>query len=418
MNQALKRKHFFRNLLIFLAIMGPGIITASVDNDAGGITTYSLAGAHFGYSLLWSLIPITIMLIIIQEISARMGVVTGKGFAELIRENFGLKVTFYAMLALLIANIGNTMAEFSGVAASMEIFGVSKYISVPIGAFFVWLLILKGNYKVIERVFLGASVVYVSYIISGVMANPPWGTVLRSTVVPSFSFDPHYMVMLMGIIGTTIAPWMQFYIQSSVVEKGLKLRSYKYTVLDVSVGGLVTGIVAFFTIAACAATLFTHGIRIETAKDAALALRPFAGNYCSALFAFGLFNASLFAASILPLATAYSICEAMGWELGVNKHFREASAFYILYALIIIVGAGATLIPNFPLITTMYLSQVLNGILLPFVLIFMLMLVNNKSIMGRYTNSLAYNILSWASAAVIIALTILMLVTFVLPAIK
>jgi Mn2+/Fe2+ NRAMP family transporter len=250
------------------------------------------------------------------------------------------------------------------------------------------------------------------------MANPPWGTVLRSTVVPSFSFDPHYMVMLMGIIGTTIAPWMQFYIQSSVVEKGLKLRSYKYTVLDVSVGGFVTGIVAFFTIAACAATLFTHGIRIETAKDAALALRPFAGNYCSALFAFGLFNASLFAASILPLATAYSICEAMGWELGVNKHFREASAFYILYALIIIVGAGATLIPNFPLITTMYLSQVLNGILLPFVLIFMLMLVNNKSIMGRYTNSLAYNILSWASAAVIIALTILMLVTFVLPAIK
>jgi len=414
----LNKRHFFRNILIFFAIMGPGIITASVDNDAGGITTYSLAGAHFGYNLLWSLIPITIMLIMIQEISARMGIVTGKGFAELIRENFGLKVSFYAMLIMLIANIGNTMAEFSGVAASMEIFGISKYLSVPLGAFFVWLLVLKGNYRVIERVFLGASVIYISYIISGVMANPPWAEVLRSTVVPSFSLDIHYMVMLMGIIGTTIAPWMQFYIQSSVVEKGLKIRSYKYTQIDVAVGGFVTGIVAFFTIAACAATLFTHGIRIETAKDAALALRPFAGNYCSALFAFGLFNASLFAASILPLATAYSICEAMGWELGVNKHFREAPAFYLLYAMIIIIGAGATLIPHFPLITTMYLSQVLNGILLPFVLIFMLILVNNKNIMGRYTNSVTYNILSWMSVIIIIVLSFLMLATSISPFIK
>jgi Mn2+/Fe2+ NRAMP family transporter len=351
-----------------------------------------------------------------QEISARMGVVTGKGFAELIRENFGLKITFLAMLTLLVANIGNTMAEFSGVAASMEIFGISKYLSVPFGAFFVWLLILKGNYKVIERVFLGASIVYVSYVISGVMANPPWGTVLKATFVPSFSFDQHYLVMLIGIIGTTIAPWMQFYIQSSVVEKGLKIKNYKYTRLDVGVGGLVTGIVAFFTIAACAATLYTHGIRIETAKDAALALKPFAGNYCSALFAFGLFNASLFAASILPLATAYSICEAMGWELGVNKHFREASAFYILYAMIIIIGAGATLIPNFPLITTMYLSQVLNGILLPFVLIFMLILVNNKNIMGKYTNSLGFNIISWICVTLVIVLTIFMLATFLFPA--
>ena len=396
-------------------IMGPGIITASVDNDAGGITTYSLAGAHFGYNLLWALIPITIMLIVIQEISARMGIVTGKGFAELLRENFGLKITFYLMLILLVVNIGNTMAEFSGVAASMEIFGISKYLSVPLGAFFVWLLVLKGNYKVIERVFLGASAIYISYILSGVMANPPWKEVIKSTFIPSFSMEPHYIVMLIGIIGTTIAPWMQFYLQASVVEKGVKLRNYRFTQLDVIVGGFVTSIVAFFTIAACSATLFTHGIRIETAKDAALALQPLAGNYCSALFAIGLFNASLFAASILPLSTAYSICEAMGWEFGVNKHFREAPTFYILYAFIIILGAGATLIPGFPLITTMYLSQVLNGILLPFILIFMLILVNNKSLMGRNTNSSVINLLSWASVIIIILLTIIMLMTNIFP---
>ncbi|MGA9141067.1 MAG: Nramp family divalent metal transporter, partial [Methanocella sp.] len=381
----------WKNVAIFLAIIGPGIITASVDNDAGGITTYTLAGAHFGFSLLWTLIPITVALIVVQEMCARMGVVTGKGLSDLIRENFGVKLTVLLILVLIVANMGNTMAEFAGVAASMEIFGVSKYIAVPIAAALVWLLVVKGTYSLVEKIFLIASSFYVTYIISGLLAHPNWGEVASKSVVPSVSFNPGYIGMIIGLVGTTIAPWMQFYIQSAVVEKGVKLSEYKYTKLDVIMGCLVTDLVAFFIIMTCAVTIFPAGISVDTAAEAALALVPLAGQYSGWLFAFGLFNASVFAASILPLATAYTVCEGMGWDTGIDKKFRDAPQFYTLYTLIIVIGAAIILIPGAPLITIMLLSQVLNGMLLPVILVFMLLLINNKKLMGKYTNGKIYN---------------------------
>jgi len=385
---------FWRRMLIFLSVMGPGIITANVDNDAGGITTYSVAGAHFGYSLIWSFIPIIVALIIIQEMCSRMAVVTGKGLADLIREEFGVRVTFYAMIGLVLSNIFNTISEFAGVAASAELFGISKYILVPVCAFFVWWLIVKGTYKSVEKVFLVACLFYISYILSGFLSKPDWKGVVSSSVKPTLQFNKAYLFMLMGVIGTTIAPWMQFYQQSSVVEKGIKLKNYKYSRLDVIIGAFVVNIVAIFIVIVCANTLFAHGIRVESAKDAALALRPLAGKYCFFLFAFGLLNASVFSACILPLSTAYSVCEGMGWEVGVNRRFREAPHFYILYTAIIIIGAAIILLPGIKLIPIMLISQATNGILLPFVLIFMLLLVNNKRLMGEYTNSKLYNILA------------------------
>ena len=381
-------------MLIFLSVMGPGIITANVDNDAGGITTYSVAGAHFGYSLIWSFIPIIVALIIIQEMCSRMAVVTGKGLADLIREEFGVRVTFYAMIGLVFSNMFNTVSEFAGVAASAELFGISKYILVPVCAFFVWWLIVKGTYKSVEKVFLVACLFYISYILSGFLSKPQWKEVVYSSVKPTFQFNKAYLFMLMGVIGTTIAPWMQFYQQSSVVEKGIKLKNYKYSRFDVIIGAFVVNIVAIFIVIVCANTLFTHGIRVESAKDAALALKPLAGKYCFYLFAFGLLNASVFSACILPLSTAYSVCEGMGWEVGVNRRFREAPHFYILYTAIIIIGAAIILLPGVKLIPIMLISQATNGILLPFVLIFMLLLVNNKRLMGEYTNSKLYNILA------------------------
>jgi Mn2+/Fe2+ NRAMP family transporter len=407
-------KHQKQRLLIFLMLVGPGIITANVDNDAGGIATYSVCGAHFGYSLMWIIIPVIIALIVVQEMGTRMGVVTGKGLADLIRENFGLKTTFWIMFALLITNFGNIVAEFAGVAASLEIFGVSKYISVPIVAIFVWWLIVKGTYSTVERVFLTACVFYIAYVVSGVMANPPWGHVLLQTVTPTFHFDSSYLYMLIGVVGTTIAPWMQFYIQSSIVEKGLKVERYNYTKWDVIVGCASAGIVAGFIVIACAATLNVNGVRIETAKDAAVALAPLAGKYCSWLFAFGLLNASVFAASVLPLSTAYSICEGMGWESGVNKRFREAPKFFGLYTALIILGAGIILIPNVPLIFIMVLSQVVNGILLPFILIYMLLLINNQGLMGKYVNGKLLNFISWTTAIVMIILTIILAIATII----
>lgn len=402
---------WWRHIAIFLAIVGPGIITANVDNDAGGIAIYSIAGADFGYEFLWIVVPVIFLLIVIQEMSARMGAVTGSGLADLIRENFGVKVTFYVMLALLITNFGNTMAEFAGVAASLEIFGLSKYISVPISAFFVWFLVVKGTYKTVEKVFLFACLFYVAYIISGFMAKPDWSEVGRQMIMPSFSISAPYLYMLIGIIGTTIAPWMQFYMQSAVVEKGIDIADYKHARWDVIIGCLMAGLVVFFIIVACAATLFKTGTRIESAADAAQALAPLAGKYCSWLFAFGLFNASLFAASVLPLSTAYYVCEGMGWEAGVDKTFGEAKKFYALYTAIIVTGAAVVLIPDFPLLSIMVLSQVVNGMLLPFVLIFMLLLINNKEIMGEYVNGKVWNAVSWFTVVGLIILTIAMLVT-------
>jgi Mn2+/Fe2+ NRAMP family transporter len=392
--------------------MGPGIITANVDNDAGGITTYSVAGAHFGYSLIWSFIPIIVALVIIQEMCSRMAVVTGKGLADLIREEFGVRVTFYAMMVLILSNLFNTISEFAGIAASAELFGISKYILVPLCALFVWWLIVKGTYKSVEKVFLLACLFYVSYIISGFLSKPDWNEVVTSSIKPAFQFNKAYLMMLIGVIGTTIAPWMQFYQQSSVVEKEIKLKNYKYSRLDVIIGAFVVNIIAVFIVVVCANTLFKHGIRIESAKEAALALRPLAGQYCFYLFAFGLLNASVFSACILPLSTAYSVCEGMGWEVGVNRRFREAPQFYALYTAIIVIGAGIILLPNVKLIPIMLISQATNGMLLPFVLIFMLLLVNNRRLMGKYTNSKIYNALSISTVILMIGLSLGLLAAY------
>jgi NRAMP (natural resistance-associated macrophage protein)-like metal ion transporter len=409
MIKGLSLKSRWGGLVLLLAVIGPGIITSNVDNDAGGIATYSIAGAHFGYSLIWSLIPITLALIIIQEMTARMGVVTGKGLSDLIRENYGVKITFYLLIALIFTNFGNTIAEFAGIAASLEIFGVSKYISVPAGAVLVWLLVVKGTYKSVEKVFLAACLFYVGYIISGFLAEPDWGAVGESVLTPRLELKASSFAMLVGLIGTTIAPWMQFYLQSSVVEKSVKLEDYKYSKVDVIFGSFMVNIIALFIIVACAATVFKAGIRIETASDAALALAPLAGKYASTLFAFGLLNASLFAASILPLSTAYVVCEGMGWEDGVNKRFSEAPQFYGLYSLLIFLGAGVVLWPNLPLIPIMFISQVINGVVLPVVLIFILILINNEKIMGEYTNGWGFNIIAWLTVVILVVLSILLL---------
>jgi NRAMP (natural resistance-associated macrophage protein)-like metal ion transporter len=400
----------WKQIVLFLGVIGPGIITANVDNDAGGITTYSLAGAHFGTRFLWTLLPITVALIVVQEMASRMGAVTGKGLADLIRENFGVKLTFYLMAALVLANYGNTVSEFAGVAASMELFGVPKFVSVPLVAVLIWLLVLRGTHRIVERVFLVACVFYFVYPVSAFLAHPDWKSVVHDTLVPGrISFDAGYVGMFIGLVGTTIAPWMQFYLQSSVVEKGIRKDRYWMSRWDVVVGCIVTDVVAFFIIVACAATLHAHGIAIHDASDAARALEPLAGRYASVLFAFGLLNASVFAAAILPLATVYYVCEAFGWEAGVDKKFEDARAFYGLYTVMIVLGAGVVLWPNFPLIRVMFLSQVANGVALPLVLVFMLLLVNREDLMGDQVNGRFFNAVAWATAVVLIALTLLLL---------
>ncbi len=411
----LRRRPTLAGLALFLSVLGPGIITANVDNDAGGITTYSIAGAHFGYDLLWTLIPITIALIVVQEMSARMGVVTGKGLADLIRENFGVKPTVVLLIGLIAANLGTTAAEFAGVAASMEIFGVSKYISVPIASALVWFVIVKSSYKSIEKIFLLLSAFYFTYIISGMLLHPNWGYVLGEAITPSISSSRDYLYMLIGVIGTTITPWMQFYLQSSVVEKGIKVSDYKYAKWDVYVGSIITDIVSFFIIFTCAATIYASGMRIESAEDAARALFPLAGRYSAWLFALGLLNASIFAASVLPLSTSYFLCEGMGWDSGLNKRFWDAPQFYLLYTLLIVLGATIILMPGAPLLTIMVLAQVVNGSLLPFVLIFMLFLVNNRKIMGAYVNSRVFNIIAWSTTAILSVLTTALVLTTLFP---
>lgn len=405
------KRSLWRTIGLFFILMGPGIITSNVDNDAGGITTYSLAGAEFGLKLIWSLIPIMIALIVIQEMCARMGVVTGKGLSDLIREKFGAKITFYVMIGVFLTNMGNVLSEFAGVAAGMEVFGVNKFISVPASAFLVWWMVVKGTYKSVEKAFLVACVFYVSYIVTGGIVKPDWGNVFEQFTHPQLSLQPSEMTMLIGVVGTTIAPWMQFYLQASIVEKGIKIADYKFARFDVVMGGVVVQVVAFFIILVCAETLFKHGVRIETAKDAALSLAPLAGKYCTYLFAFGLVNASLFAASILPLSTAYLICEGLGWEAGIDKKFVEAPQFYGFYSIIIFLGAGIILYPNFPLIPIMYFSQVLNGMVLPFILIFMLLLINDKKIMANHTNGPVFNAIAWVTSIVMIALTLLLIVS-------
>jgi len=408
-------KSWRARIALVLAVVGPGFITANVDNDAGGIWTYSVAGAQFGYSLLWVMIPTTIALVVVQEMASRMGAATGKGLSDLIREEFGFRVTFLLMLALVVTNFGNVMAEFAGVASSLQLFGLSKYITVPIGAAIVWLLVVQGTYSSVEKIFLVASGFYVCYIIAGVMAHPDWraaafATVTRPQTVGMNNYG--YLYMVIGLVGTTIAPWMQFYLQASVVEKGVTMRQYRASRWDVIVGCFFAAIVAWFIIVACAATLHSVGrTEIASAADAAQALRPLAGEYAYLLFAAGLFNASLFAASILPISTAYAVCEGLGFESGLDKKFHEAPVFYWLYTLIIVLGAGVLLVPRFPLAHIMVLSQVVNGVVLPFVLFFMLMLVNDRELMGEHVNTRAYNIIAWVTVAVMVVLTLAMFIT-------
>jgi NRAMP (natural resistance-associated macrophage protein)-like metal ion transporter len=404
------KQSLWKTVGLFFILMGPGIITSNVDNDAGGITTYSLAGAEYGLKLIWALIPIMIALIVIQEMCARMGVVTGKGLSDLIREKFGAKITFYLMIGLFLTNMGNALSNFAGVAAGMEIFGVDKFISVPLSAFLVWWMVVKGTYRFVEKAFLVACVFYISYIITGVIVKPDWGQVLDQFLTPRLSFEPTEMTMVIGLVGTTIAPWMQFYLQASIVEKGIKTDEYQYARFDVVMGSVAVHIVAFFIILVCAETLFKSGVRVETAKDAALSLEPLAGKYCTYLFAFGLVNASMFAASILPLSTTYLICEGLGWEAGIDKKFAEAPQFYGFYSFMIFLSASIILYPNVPLIPIMYFSQVINGMVLPFILIFMLLLINDKKLMMDHTNGPVFNTIAWVTALILIGFTLLLLI--------
>ncbi len=397
-------------IMLFVAVLGPGFITANVDNDSGGILTYSQAGAQYGYALLWTMIPITLALIVVQEMCARMGVVTGKGLSDLIREEFGLRVTFVMMLLLVVVNYTNVVTEFIGIAGSMHLFHISRFVSVPLCAALVWFLAVRGDYKRVEKIFLVASVVYIAYIFDGVLSQPNWHEALTATVKmpPRSAWTSDYIYMAIGVVGTTIAPWMQFYLQASIVEKGIRVKDYAASRLDVIVGSFFTDIVAWFIVVACAATLFAHGTgAIQVPADAADAMRPFAGRYAFLLFAFGLFNASLFAASILPLSTAYTVCEGLGLESGVDRTFKEAPIFYWLYTLLIAGGAITVLIlKDTQLVTMAIFSQVLNGILLPIVIVLMLILINRKDLMGEHVNSRAFNIIAWATSVIVIGLNV------------
>jgi Mn2+/Fe2+ NRAMP family transporter len=393
-------------LMSFLAVLGPGFITANVDNDPGGILQYSQAGAQFGYQLLWMLIPTTVALIVVQEMAARMGAVTGKGLSDLIREEFGLRATFFTMLVLGIADFINIVSEFAGLASGMGIFGVSKYIVVPIGAVLVWTLIVRGRYKPVERVLIVASLIYFAYPISAFFAKPDWDLVLRQTVMPTLSSQPEYLAAIIGLVGTTITPWMQFYLQAAVVERGVDTRHYSMCRLDVIVGCIVTDVIAFFIVVACGATIYhTNHPEINDVGQAAVALAPFAGEFAKVLFAVGLINASLLSAAILPLATSYNICEGLGFESGVDKRFSEAPIFYWLYTLLVFGAAAVVLIPNLPLLKLILFSNVANGILLPFVVVYMLMLVNRPRLMGNFKNKPWQNWIAWSTAVIMISLT-------------
>jgi NRAMP (natural resistance-associated macrophage protein)-like metal ion transporter len=399
-------KRFRYHIAVFFAVIGPGFITAMVDNDAGGIYTYSQAGARWGYLPLWTLIPVMILLVITQEMCSRMGAVTGKGLSDLIREEFGLRPTFLLMAALVATNITNVMANFAGIASSLELFHISRYISVPLGAAAVWLLVVRGTYRSVEKIFLFACALYVCYIISGFLVEPNWTEAAIYSVRPVLMLDTAYLTIVIGIVGTSIAPWMQFYLQAAVVEKGVTAKEYVESRIEVIVGCIAMTVIAFFIIVACAGAIWTNSPRdIKDATDAALGLKPF-GQAAALLFAAGLFNASLFAACILPLSTAYTVCEGLGFESGVNRRLREAPIFYFLYTLLIVTGAGAVLIPGFPLVKMIIFSQVLNGVLLPFVLIFMVMLVNRSGLMGEWTNSRTYNVVVWVAVAVILGMTL------------
>ncbi|HEV3154154.1 MAG TPA: Nramp family divalent metal transporter [Candidatus Baltobacteraceae bacterium] len=422
----------WRRLLLFFSVVGPGIITANADNDVGGILTYSQAGAQFGYNLLWLLIPVTLALVVTQEMCARMGVVTGKGLADLIRENFGVRVTFWVLLVFVLGDLGNTASEFAGVASSAPIFasfghgvnaGILKTVMVVAAAIFVYATITRGSYKTIERVFFAFCVVYLAYVVSGILVHPDWRDVLHQTIFPHFQASKAYLLMIIAVIGTTISPWMQFYIQAAVVDKGVREEDYALSRLDVVSGALFTDFIAFFIIVASAATIYLHNlhvpagqqIQVNDAGDVAVALAPLAGKFASLLFALGLLNAAIFTASILPLSTAYYVCEAFGFERGVDHRFSDAKVFYVLYAALIVIGAGAVIVPGAPLLAIIFYSQVLNGMLLPVVLVLMLLLINNKKLMGAWTNSATFNVIAWATVLIVAGLTIVSTAQSIFP---
>lgn len=399
----------FRRFFILLTLLGPAIITSNIDNDAGGITIYSMAGANYGYNMLWTLIPVVFMLIVLQEMSARTGIITGKGLADLIRENYGVRTAFWVMVSLFLTNLGNTAAEFSGWAASMELFGISKYISIPVGAFFVWILVTRWNYSIFEKIFLAICFIYLTYIVSAFLAKPDWSEVAKKTVTPHISWTANYLIMIVSIIGTSITPWQQFYLQSGVVEKGLRKENLWASRIDVIFGSIMMGVVAFFIIVACGATLHTADITIDSAEKAALSLKPLAGRNAYVLFAIGLANASLFSGCILPLATTYYICEAMGWEMGIGKSFREAPQFKFIFTMILVLGASIVLIPNLPLIKVMWFSQIINSLLLPAVMLFMIRIINNEDLMGNYRNSLWMNTVAYLGTGILTVLNVILL---------
>jgi len=399
-------KSWRRRVALFLAVIGPGIITSNVDNDAGGIATYTQAGSAYGYTLLWFLVPMTIALYVTEEMCARMGVITGKGLSDLIREEFGFRSTFFVMITGFLVDLGNVVAEFAGVAAAMQIFGISKYVAVPIAALFVWVLVLKGTYRQVEVIFLIACAFYLTYLFSALLSHPDWLQAARMTVVPSIHFDTSYLVTLTALVGTTIAPWQFFYLQAGIVEKKVGPRHYPEARLDVLFGSISCMIIVFFIIICTAATLHASGLtNITDAAEAAKALIPLAGKWAGLTFAFGLLNASLFAATILPLSTAHVVCEGLGFEAGIDHKFREAPAFYWLYTILILAGAGIVLLPNAPLWKIFIFSQVGNGVWLPIVIIFILLLVNRKDLMGEHTNTIAFNVVAWITAVAMIALT-------------
>ncbi len=397
--------------IAILSVIGPGVIAGNAGNDAGGIATYSIIGAKEGYGLLWALVLITIALAVVQEMSSRMGVVTGKGFGDMVRERFGVRVTLAVMALFIIANLTVTIAEFAGIAASMELFGVHKHISVPLSAFIVWFAVVKGNFKQVERFLIAISMIYLTYVFSGFMANPPWGEVAHQIALPRIRMDKDYFLLFITMVGTTITPYMQFYLQSAVVDKGVRIEDYKYVRIDVYAGSFMTVFIAFFIVLATGTILHPAGVVVDSAEAAAQALRPLAGDFASHLFAIGLLNASFLAAFVLPLATAYGLSEAFGWESGINKSFREAPQFLGFYTAFIVIGAGVIMVPELPLIKIMFLSQTINGILLPIVLIIMLKLVNDRELMGEYVNSRRMNIITWITVSLLVLLTIMLLVT-------
>jgi len=424
------RPSLWRAIVMFLSIVGPGIITANADNDVGGILTYSQAGAQFGYSLLWLLIPMLIAMIVVQEMCSRMGAITGKGLADLIRENFGVKVTFWCLLLFVLSDVGNTATEFAGVASSAPIFG--GYLHVPNveafkialvagAAIFVFLTVTRGTATILERVFFVFCFAYVAYIVSAFLVHPNWGDVLRQTIVPHFNASRAYVLMIVAVIGTTISPWMQFYIQAAVVDKGIREDDYAYSRIDVVTGGVWATVIAYFIIVSCAATIFLHNLHsanpivVKDVGDVAVALQPLAGRFAALLFALGLLNAAVFTASILPLSTAYYVCEAFGFERGVDHRFREAPIFYSLYLALIIIGAGIVILPGAPLLAIIFYSQVFNGVLLPIVLVLMLLLINNKRLMGAWTNSPAFNVIAWAVVVIVGVLTVVSTVQIIFP---